>query len=522
MSVLDAVIVDDNRYLTCSADKYIRFWNGNSVTHIFKGHTDVSFIYDLVALPNGLLVSAGEDRSVRIWKGQALLQAITLPCISNWCLTNVGNDIVVGSSDNSIRIFTSDPERYAAKEDLERFEESVKTSTIAEQSVDINKTDVPGYERLEVHGTEGQTVMVKSPVGVIEAYQWSNGQWNKIGDVVGSSASSDKKVHNGKEYDYVFDVDFEDGKPPLKLPYNAGDNTYTVANQFLADNELPASYVQDVVAFLEKNTQGVSLTETSDSVETKAQVSLSVLPVTQYIQFKDINSSQLNRGLTKFNDSQTHKLSSIPTNFDVSSSEAADMITNLVPQVFEWDESSYLVGFDLLRSLIGKLGISDILKNENLPELVQSFIEKGAASENPSVLMMFGRFLNNLVDSVLFMQIYADSEGDNVTFSSALFQLLDTLTQKKVDQHHKHYNQCITGFSTLIYNLSAVQVKQKVGSGDLAKYINDTNIEEANYRLLIALGNLKYIKAVATPLPSWAHKHSEPRFISLFNDINSL
>ena len=27
-------------------------------------------------------------------------------------------------------------------------------------------------------------------------------------------------MYQGKEYDYVFDVDIKDGAPPLKLPYN--------------------------------------------------------------------------------------------------------------------------------------------------------------------------------------------------------------------------------------------------------------------------------------------------------------
>ena len=29
-----------------------------------------------------------------------------------------------------------------------------------------------------------------------------------------------KQLYKGKEYDYVFDVDIQDGVPPLKLPYN--------------------------------------------------------------------------------------------------------------------------------------------------------------------------------------------------------------------------------------------------------------------------------------------------------------
>lgn len=46
-------------------------------------------------------------------------------------------------------------------------------------------------------------------------------QWQKIGEVVDAIGSGRKQLYEGKEYDYVFDVDIQDGVPPLKLPYNA-------------------------------------------------------------------------------------------------------------------------------------------------------------------------------------------------------------------------------------------------------------------------------------------------------------
>lgn len=46
-------------------------------------------------------------------------------------------------------------------------------------------------------------------------------QWQKIGEVVDAVGSGRKQLYEGKEYDYVFDVDIQDGVPPLKLPYNA-------------------------------------------------------------------------------------------------------------------------------------------------------------------------------------------------------------------------------------------------------------------------------------------------------------
>lgn len=56
----------------------------------------------------------------------------------------------------------------------------------------------------------------------IEASQWDSirQSWEKIGDVVDAIGQGRKQLYEGKEYDYVFDVDIQDGVPPLKLPYN--------------------------------------------------------------------------------------------------------------------------------------------------------------------------------------------------------------------------------------------------------------------------------------------------------------
>ena len=52
--------------------------------------------------------------------------------------------------------------------------------------------------------------------------QWDSGSgtWQKVGEVVDAVGSSRKQLYQGREYDYVFDVDVQEGVPPLKLPYN--------------------------------------------------------------------------------------------------------------------------------------------------------------------------------------------------------------------------------------------------------------------------------------------------------------
>lgn len=578
-SVLDSIVVTSNEFLTCSADRLIKLWHNDKVVQTFAGHEDVvrklllldgetfasssndgtikiwnlksgqllntlygheSFVYDIALLPNGLLASSGEDRSVRLWKDFQIFQVITLPCISNWTLATMGNDVIVGSSDNSIRIFTNDANKVATPDELKQLEDSVKNSAISEQSVDnINRTDLPGYDRLEQPGSEGQTIMVKNATGVVEAHQWSGNEWHKIGDVVGGAGSGSKKMYNGKEYDYVFDVDIEDGKPPLKLPYNANDNPYEAAQKFLADYELPASYTQEVVNFLQTNTEGVKLDNQTPSTAAAAPPPAAekppssggakILPVTDYIFFKDINEDQLFKGLTKFNNAQaSNKLQVIPPSLDLSSSDSADLIKTVVAKVFEWDENSYLIGFDLLRGSILKLNLAELINDIELPEMILGFVNKGLKTENPTILMMMLKFLSNLIESILFIQIYLSTEDDGtLTYNNYFEELIKTLAKKAetADKQHKHFNQFMVNLSTFVYNLSVFQIKKKFTSSKLSIIFNNKNLIESNesaYRLLISFGNLKYQKLVTTDIPPWATKFSESRFTALVSDIKSV
>jgi hypothetical protein len=116
---------------------------------------------------------------------------------------------------------------------------------------------------------EGQVLMVRNAAGGVEAHQWSvaTRSWSKIGDVVGGVGSGTKKLHEGAEYDYVFDVDIADGVPPLKLPYNLAENPYTAALRFINKNDLPQSYLEQVVHFIEKNSETKQLGSNDEYVD---------------------------------------------------------------------------------------------------------------------------------------------------------------------------------------------------------------------------------------------------------------
>lgn len=90
-------------------------------------------------------------------------------------------------------------------------------------------------------------------------YQFASGEWLCLGDVTGAAGGSQqqsgKKLHEGKEYDYVFSVDISDTGLPLKLPYNCSDDPWIVAQKFIHAHELPQAYLEQVANFIIKNSE---------------------------------------------------------------------------------------------------------------------------------------------------------------------------------------------------------------------------------------------------------------------------
>ncbi|KAK9471113.1 WD40-repeat-containing domain protein [Dipodascopsis tothii] len=297
------LILGPDVYVTGAADKTIRIWNGSTVVRTLSAHEDVvrglcaipggfascsndasirtwtaagepqltlyghtNFIYAVAALPSGELLSASEDRSVRVWSGAECVQTITHPCVSVWAVAACADsgDIVSGASDGVVRVFSRDAGRWAAPAVLAAFDERVASFGIAAAELGgINKEKLAGKEALAVPGTKlGEVKMVRA-AGTVDAYQWSGSEWDKIGEVVDSVGSQRKQIYEGQEYDFVFDVDIQEGAPPLKLPYRVNENPYDAARRFLERNELPLEYLDQTAQFIEQNTAGVQIGATA-------------------------------------------------------------------------------------------------------------------------------------------------------------------------------------------------------------------------------------------------------------------
>lgn len=150
---------------------------------------------------------------------------------------------------------------------LEVYEERLRTATVPKTSID--SSHLSPKERLDEPGSKpGEHILVQQGKTVC-AYQWDGREWIKIGDVVDSDDSDPRKEYQGQFYDYVFDVQVEDGGSNLKLPYNLSgivsygmlikfifvENPYNAAQQFVIKNNLNPDCVDQVVDFILKHTK---------------------------------------------------------------------------------------------------------------------------------------------------------------------------------------------------------------------------------------------------------------------------
>ncbi|AJS41085.1 Doa1p [Saccharomyces cerevisiae YJM1202] len=529
-------VVDDGHFISCSNDGLIKLvdMHTGDVLRTYEGHE--SFVYCIKLLPNGDIVSCGEDRTVRIWSKEngSLKQVITLPAISIWSVDCMSNgDIIVGSSDNLVRIFSQEKSRWASQDEINELSTQVEKSTISSKTIEFDESKLSPYEILQSPGRkEGQIVVVKSPQGTIEAHQFSNSSWKKVGDVVGAGATgNDKKIEfEGKTYDYVFDVDIEDGKPPLKLPINVSDNPYTAADDFLARYELPMSYRDQVVQFILKNTNGISLDQPNDNASSSAVSPsktsvMKVLPVKQYLIMENYNPDTIFNGIVKINSNEKTFDDEILAQIggalhDIDESwELLLSFANTIRSNWEIKTPAY----DIVRLIVKKLPYSSDIKD---------YIEEGLGNKNITLTMLTVRILVNCFNN--------ENWGVKLLESNQVYKsIFETIDTEFSQASAKQSQNLAIAVSTLIFNYSALVTR---GKSDLellpivADAINTKygpleeyqECEEAAYRLTVAYGNLATVEPTlkqfansVTWLANIKRSYGNvPRFKDIFDDLS--
>ncbi|KAK5999240.1 Ubiquitin homeostasis protein lub1 [Cladobotryum mycophilum] len=511
---------------SASNDGTLRLWklSGQQVSEL-SGHD--SFVYSLTSLPSGELVSAGEDRTVRIWRGSECVQTITHPAISVWTVAAnpQTGDIISGASDGVARIFTRRPEAVADQETLKEFEQSVKASAIPQQQVgSINKEKLPGPEFLtSKSGTkEGQVQMILESNGNITAHQWSvsQQQWINVGTVVDTVGSTGKKVeYKGQSYDYVFDVDIEDGKPPLKLPYNLSENPYERATKFLNDNELPISYLDNVANFITENTKGATLGQSAPSsgpdpfgtekrYRPGEESQAKVLPQKEYLSISaakyeamlnkvsSINKTMVASGRkdVALNPGEENTLQSSREALEASKPISLPAFNIIVKIVTQWTYSERLAGLDLLRC-VARFPLVAQFSGPQKESLIDLAISSSTPDDIPpsdNAVMMGARVIANLFGSADGRSLASSQADKGISF-------LERITGLKGGEAIGKFNRNILiAVTTVAVNYSVLVNKEKLLTIDqrrrltivLGALLKEQTDSEVLYRALVALGTV--------------------------------
>lgn len=127
--------------LSCGNDAVIKYWteDGECIRE-FEGHSN--YIYSIALnrfLGPDVFVSVGEDSTLRMWSVEngAAGKPIVLPAQSIWTVACLANgDIVTGSSDGVVRVFTLDQERVAPAQMIANFNEAVN-SRVAQAALEL-------------------------------------------------------------------------------------------------------------------------------------------------------------------------------------------------------------------------------------------------------------------------------------------------------------------------------------------------------------------------------------------------
>ncbi|KKF92618.1 Ubiquitin homeostasis protein lub1 [Ceratocystis platani] len=515
----------------CS-DGVIRLYklDGTMISELI-GHD--SYIYSLAILPSGEIVSSGEDRTVKIWSGSSCIQTITHPAISVWSVAACAEtgDIVTAASDNVARVFTRSPERLADAETLREFKEAVSNSSIPQKPMGgINKEKVPGTEFLttKMGKKDGQVQVIKHDDGSLAAYTWSMmlQKWEHVGAVVDSAGSSGRKQeYNGQQYDFVFDVDIDDSKPPLKLPFNLSQNVFEAARKFLEDNELPITYLDNVVKFLETNTQGATIGEAADSSsshpdpmgsdaryhpgdENRPSPAQKTLPQTDYIallngkfdnifnKIHTVNKNLISAGNKEFalNPAEEQVLSELRPCIEGNTPIQATSLEIVIKVASRWNYPDVLPGLDLLRYLVRypETALYKDSETRNIIDLViSSSLNVPSGQEiNVNCIVMAIRCLSNLFTSAEGVSLMTDQFTKALEFLEKVAGISGTA----IGASNRHVQ--IASTTTLI-NLAVLGAKTEVSLDVRRRMVNilgiilkDNTDGEVLYRGLVALGTM--------------------------------
>eukprot|EP01083_Nonionella_stella_P295466 1004226_1 len=258
-------------FATCANDGYVKIWSnlGELLSvieaHPIRGDTP-AFVYSVAVLPEGRLVSVGEDRKAKVWNPDGtLFQSIPHPAPVRCVCVLTNGDIVTGA-DSAVRVFSADSARQVDEKMQAEYEMICRAQATDGEGGSVKQLDesqYPGPESLKGPGAQnGEMKIVNMPEG-LTVFQWDEpgDKWNKVGLAMGealtdadtstiSSGSRRKTTLDGVEYDHVTHIYVTEDRHE-SLGFNVDDDPQEVAIAFCDRHAVDRSSVSEILSHLQ-------------------------------------------------------------------------------------------------------------------------------------------------------------------------------------------------------------------------------------------------------------------------------
>ena len=185
-------------FLTAANDGFVNLWSntGESIAKVLahpeNGDTP-SFVYGLHTMADGKWISSGEDGSVKVFSVEGFLQQSLRHPGAVWDVTMLPNgDIVTACADATVRVWSKDPSRQLDADAVKEYYTMLQMAKQAQGGGSgggggaVDKSQLEPVEVLSMPGKPGEFKMVDDPKKGPSVYQWdgASASWQYIGEVL--------------------------------------------------------------------------------------------------------------------------------------------------------------------------------------------------------------------------------------------------------------------------------------------------------------------------------------------------
>jgi WD40 repeat protein len=177
---------------------------------------------------DNVIITACDDCCVRVWDEMGnLFQEVEHPS-TVWWVEMLNDMLITTSGDGIVRLFSPMKDDVPSQLHVNFMEiaHASRESQKKKVSPPMDLTKLTLFENALPGPKEGH-VQVFNRQNLAVAYQWTNGTWVEIGQVMGEGGGN-KEEMNGEWYDKIIPVEVEDtvngGVKKLRLGFNHGDN----------------------------------------------------------------------------------------------------------------------------------------------------------------------------------------------------------------------------------------------------------------------------------------------------------